>query len=114
MKTNLRPHKVLNKVSPEGDIHALCFTEGPFAYIIFSYDDVTFNENEDQDHLKVGFVYNIHDVPEEKLGFDVKAFEQELGDFLIELLMYGLERDHLGFIDDNETRENNSIKPDSQ
>lgn len=114
MKTKLRPHKVLSKIEIGGDIHALSLTEGPFSDIVFSYRSVDFEENEEQDHLKIRFDYNIHYVPPEKLNFDVKAFEQELGDFVVELLMYGLEKENLGFVNDNETRENDSLKPDSQ
>ena len=114
MKTTLRPHKVLGRSTPEGELHALCFTEGEFADIVFSYTNVNFEENEEQDHLRIGYEYNVHYVPEHKLGFDKEAFETELGDFVVQLLMYGIERDNLGFIDDNENRENDSIQPDSQ
>lgn len=98
--TPLRPHKVLGAVTADGELHALCLTEGPFAYIVFNYNKVDFEEIEDT--IKVRFEYNIHEVPEGKQDFDVAAFEKELGDFLIELLHYGIERDILGYIDDNE------------
>ena len=114
MKTKLRPHKVLGKTTPDGELHALTFTEGSFDGIIFSYTDVSFCEDEERGVLRVGFEYNIHDIPYDKHGFDVKAFEKELGDFVIELLQYGLEKNHLGFIDDNENRKDNLIKLDSQ
>ena len=114
MKTNLRPHKVLGKSTEQGEIHALSLTEGPFAGIIFSYTDVSFEEDTVNDKLRIGYNYHVHSVPYEKNGYDVMAFEKELGDFVVELLYYGLERNHLGYIDDNETRENNSIKLDSQ
>lgn len=114
MKTKLRPHKVLSKVEVGGDLYALSFTEGQFADIVFSYTNVNFEENEEQDHLKIKFEYNIHYVPEDKIGFDTKVLEKELGDFVVELLMYGLEIENLGFVNDNETRENDSLKPDPQ
>lgn len=114
MKTKLRPHKVLGRSTPEGELHALCFTEGKFANIVFSFSNVNFEENEEQDHLKIGYTYDVHYVPDEQIGFDTKEFETELGDFVVELLMYGVEKDRLGFIDDNENRENNSIESDSQ
>lgn len=112
MKTKLRPHKVLGKTSIEGDLHALVLTEGPFAGIIFSYSDVSFDEHEDQ--LKIGFEYNLYEVPEDKKDYDKIAFEKELGDFIVELLYYGLEHDKLGYIDDSKTREDDSLKLDSQ
>ena len=114
MKTKLRPHKVLGKQTEEGEIHALCLNEGPFAGIIFSYRDVSFEEDSENDQLKIGFEYDVHSIPFDKNGYDVKAFEKELGDFVVELLYYGLERNHLGFIDDTTPREDNSIKLDSQ
>ena len=114
MKTKLRPNKVLGKRTEEGEIHALCLTEGPFAGIIFSYSDVSFEEDSVNDKLRIGFEYNVHSVPYEKDGYDEEAFEKELGDFIVELLYYGLERNHLGFIDDNENRKDNLIKLDSQ
>lgn len=114
MKTKLRPHKVLGKRTDEGDLHALSLTEGPFAGIIFSYNDVSFEEDKENDKLKIAFDYDVHSVPYDKHGYDQEAFEKELGDFVVELLYYGLERNHLGFIDDNENRKNNLIKLDSQ
>jgi hypothetical protein len=114
MKTKLRPHKVLGRSTAAGELHALSFTTGDFAGIVFSYTTVNFEENEEQDHLKIAFEYNVHYVPEDKMDFDTEVFEKELGDFVVELLMYGLEKEHLGFIDGNENRENNSIESDSQ
>lgn len=112
MKTKLRPHKVLGKTSIEGDLHALVLTEGPFAGIIFSYSNVSFDEQEDQ--LKIGFEYNLYEVPADKKDYDKIAFEKELGDFIVELLYYGLETDKLGYIDDSKTREDDSLKLDPQ
>lgn len=108
--TPLRPHKVLGKTVDGGELHALCFTTGPFADIVFSYSNVRFEENEEQDHLKVTYSYDVHEVPEDKINYDVKAFEQELGDFVMDLLQYGIERDHLGYIDDEQTREDHPFQ----
>ena len=116
MKTTpLRPHKVLGRSGYGGDLHALTLETGPFAGIVFSYDDVRFSEEhlENEDKLKIHFEYHVHEVPEALEGYDKKAFENELGDFLVELLYYGLERDHLGFIDE-QNREDNSFESDSQ
>lgn len=114
MKTNLRPHKVLGRSTPEGELHALCFSEGRFADIVFSYTNVNFEENEEQDHLKIGYEYNIHYVPDDKMGFNKEEFEIELGDFVVQLLRYGVEQESLGFINDNENRKDDSIESDSQ
>lgn len=110
--TPLRPHKVLGKEGFDGDLHGLTLTTGDFAGIIFSYSNVTFKEDGDQ--LRIGFEYTIHDVPSVREGFDKKVFEKELGDFIVELLYYGLERDKLGFIDGEQNREDDSIESNAQ
>jgi hypothetical protein len=114
MKTTpLRPHKVLGTNTAEGDLHALTLLTGPFAGIIFSYTDVKFSEDEANDKLKVAFEYFVHDVPEDKEGYSTSQFENELGDFLMELVFYGLERDNLGFIDE-QNREDYPFQSDTQ
>lgn len=112
--TPLRPHKVLGKSGHGGDLHGLVLLEGPYAGIIFSYSNVTFKEDLKNDRLRLGFEYEIHDVPQDKEGFDDKGFEKELGDFIVELLYYGLEKDHLGFIDGEQNRENDSFESNAQ
>lgn len=114
--TQLRPHSVVGKSGYNGDQHALALKEGPFSGIVFSYTEVGFNEEEidNETKLKISFEYLVHDVPKDKVGYDKIAFEQELGDFMVELLYYGLERDHLGFIPDEQNREDNSFEPDAQ
>jgi hypothetical protein len=112
--TQLRPHKVLGRPGHNGDSHALCFTTGEFANIIFTYTDVNFKEDTENDKLVVGFEYYVHDVPKECYGYNKEAFEKELGDFVIQLLYYGLERDKLGFIDDQENRTDHPFESNSQ
>lgn len=112
--TPLRPHKVLGRSGLDGDIHALTLLEGPHAGIVFTYSNVTFKEDLPNDTLRLGFEYTIHDVPQEKEGFDKKVFEKELGDFIVELLYYGLERDKLGFIDGEQNREDDSFESNAQ
>lgn len=97
--TILRPHRVLGAVKDGKDIHALSLTEGDFSGIIFSYNGVKFTEDVDNDKLKIHFEYEVHYVPDSKADYSKEAFEKELGDFIVELLYYGLEKDHLGFID---------------
>ena len=112
--TPLRPHKVLGRDGLDGELHGLMLTSGDFAGIVFSYSHVTFKEDLENDRLKLGFEYQIHDVPQAREGFNKKAFEKELGNFIVELLYYGLERDKLGFIDGEQNREDNSIESYSQ
>jgi hypothetical protein len=115
MKTTpLRPHKVLGRAGHGGDTHALCFTTGEFANIVFTYTDVSFKEEPENDKLKIHFEYFVHDVPSSCEGYDKEAFEKELGDFMVELLYYGLERDTLGFIDDQENRTDHPFESNTQ
>lgn len=110
----IRQHKVLGKATEQGELHALTLTEGPFAGIIFAYKNVSFDEDAVNDKLRMGYEYDVHSVPYDKNDYDVKAFEKELGDFLVELLYYGLEHNHLGYINDDKTRKDDTIKLDSQ
>jgi len=110
--TPLRPHKVLGKTSVSGELHALSFTTGEFADIIFSYTDVKFIENDDT--LTIAFEYHLHDVPHHLKDFDTEVFEKELGDFITALLYYGIERDKMGFIDGEQDREDDSFESDAQ
>ena len=114
--TPLKPHKVLGRSGHGGDLHALSFTEGPFAGIIFSYRTVSFEEKalENEDKLVIKFEYDVHEVPQALSNYDKEAFERELGDFVIQLLYYGLERDKLGFVDGEQNRTDDSFEPDSQ
>ena len=84
---------------------------------LIHYFKLDYRHNADQykeiDKLVVGYEYYIHDVPEDKYGFDKTAFEKELGDFVVELLYYGLERDKLGFIDDQENRTDHPFESNS-
>lgn len=113
--TPLRPHKVLGQTGYGGDTHALTLTTGPFAGIIFSYTHVAFEEEEHDEELKlkIKFEYLVHDTPAHMENYDKPTFEKELGDFVVELLYYGLEHDHLGFIDE-QNRKDYPIQPDSQ
>ena len=119
MKTSeLKPHKVLGRTGYGGDLHALTLTEGPFAGIIFSYSTVSFSEEtlENEDKLKIHFEYDVHEIPPDKNDYNKELFEAELGEFIIQLLYYGLEKDFLGYVDtpDEHNRENNSEQFDNE
>jgi hypothetical protein len=86
---NLRPHKTLEK----NGVAALQLTEGDFSGIIFSYGKVSFEEDHENEKLKVNFDYEIHD--DKGLAFDKQVFEKELGDFLIELIVWGAEQNSI-------------------
>jgi len=110
MKTDMvRPHKTLER----NGVIALMLTEGEFSGIIFSYGRVSFVEDKENDRLRVNFVYNIHEQEPENLDHD--AFKKELGDFLMELMAYGVVNNDIvytGGVDEN--REVDPIELDSQ
>lgn len=110
--TPLRPHTVVGKKTADGEIHALSFSTAPYDGIVFSYSSVSFKEEPELDKLVLKFEYAVHDVPDHQRGYDKAAFEKELGDFMVQLLYYGLERDFLGFTDEN--RKNHPLQSHSQ
>lgn len=106
--TPLMPHKVLSDKATNGLPVGLTFTENKFAGIVFRYTDVKFNEDRENDVLKVQFNYSVLDVPDALVDYDKSEFEKIVSEFGLQLLYYGLERDHLGFIDD-ENRNNYTV-----
>lgn len=106
---NVRPHKTLER---NGQL-ALQLSEGEYSGIIFSFGGVSFEENKKLDHLKIKFDYTIYEGDDEDL--DKAAFEKHIGDFLMELIVWGAYENKLiykGGIDEN--REDNIIESDSQ
>ena len=105
----VRPHKTLER----NGVIALMLTEGEYSGIIFSYGKVNFEEDKENDRLRVKFDYTIHEeVPE---NLDRAGFHKELGDFLMELLMYGIIQNDIvytGGVDEN--REVDPIELDPQ
>jgi hypothetical protein len=105
----MRSHRTLER----NGVIALELTDGEYSGIIFSYGGVRFEENEARDNLKVHFDYEIHE-GEDKLK-DKVAFEKDLGDFIIEMIIDGIEKNNLvykGGIDEN--REDDIIESDPQ
>ena len=113
MTTNVRPHKTLER----DNRIALQLLEGEFSGVIFSYDSIKFEEDKGKDSLKVTFNYELHkELPCLYAKDNSKAlFEKELGDFLIELTMFGLEQGTMvykGGVD--EDRKEYLVESDSQ
>lgn len=90
----MRPHKVLEHKNGEG-VYALKLTEGKHAGIIFSYGKVEFKENEAKDNLVINFEYEIHE--DYGITYDKGEFERELGEFLQELIEYGVENNDITY-----------------
>jgi|SRR5687768_11817173 len=112
--TILRPHQMLEKNIDGQQIYAIKFTDSEFSNIIFSYDRVEFIDDEENDVLTTRFNYTIHSGFLEETRR--KAFEKELGDFLIEMVCDGIMKKNLifsGGIDD-ENREDNTSSIDHE
>lgn len=105
--TALMPHKVLSDKATNGLPVGLTFTENQFAGIVFRYTDVKFNEDKDNDVLRVQFNYTVLDVPDALVDYDKSAFEKIVSEFGLQLLYYGLERDHLGMLPADESNDFN-------
>ena len=92
--------------------HALKLTDPPYSGIIFSYGKVEFEEVGDT--LKIKFVYDVHD--DAGIDYDEVEFEKYLGDFLQELIYYGIEQNDITYTGgvDDENRTGDPIEPDSQ
>ena len=106
----LRPHVVME--NSQNGIQAIKLTEEPYSGIIFTYGKVEFIE--DGDKLRIKFDYDVHD----NAGKDCesKEFEQYLGDFLQELIVWGVVNNDITYTGgiDNENRTGDLIEPDSQ
>ena len=105
----LRPHVVLE--NKHNGMHAIKLTEEPYSGIIFTYGKVEFKEQ--ADNLNIGFEYEILD--NAGRNFVKEDLEQYLGDFLQELIVYGVAQNNLtytGGVDENRTGD--PIEPDSE
>lgn len=98
----VRPHVVLESKST--GISAIKLTDGPYSGIIFNYGKVEFVEDYDNDKLHIKFEYDLHN--DGGLKYNKEDFEIYLGEFLQELIMYGLVNNDIiytGGIDENRT-----------
>ena len=104
----IRPHRVVE--SKKSGVQALQLTEHPYGGIIFSFGKVDFEEKDTggEKALCIKFDYEVHD--DAGLDYNKEEFERYLGDFLQELIWYGLENNDLvytGGVDENRTEDSN-------
>ena len=78
-------------VDNEHGVQAIKLTDEPYAGIIFSYGKVEFPDPEEP---ILSFDYELHHVPD-GLFYDEEEFKQYLGDFLVELIMWGLNQNSI-------------------
>ena len=85
----VRPHKTLER----NGVIALKLLEGDYSGIIFSFGGVSFEELKELDHLKIKFDYTIYEGEDEIA--DKQDFEKHIGDFLMELIVWGAHENNL-------------------
>lgn len=98
-----RQHEVLTETSGSQVFHPIRLQSGPYEGIIFTYGMVKLVE--DGDSLILKFDYDVHEVPEGLEDYDADGLEKELGDFLVELIEYGLMTDTLGVTDGTDRKD---------
>lgn len=74
-------------VNSDNGVQAIQLTDDPYSGIIFSYGKVEFP---DPDEPILSFEYDLHHVPD-GLIYEVDVFEHYIGDFLVELILFGLK-----------------------
>ena len=100
----VRPYKQFSRRG-ESSCEALMLTEGKHAGIIFSYGKVSFEEDKENETLRMHFEYEVHD--KNDVEYDKKEFEDELSDFLHELMLYNLAKNEITYTGGvDEDREN--------
>lgn len=109
----VRPHKVLQKRG--GSLtEALMLTEGKHRGIIFSYGKVKLNEETvgDELRLQLKYDYEVHD--DGGVFYKKEELEQELGDFLVELIGSQIEDNEVVFtggVDEIRENDNKQFNP---
>lgn len=106
-------HKILQYAGDDG-VYAVQLTDPPYAGIMFSYGEVKFPEDLDEDEkITVKFEYDIID--NKGIEYDVAEFETYIGDLLIEIIMYQLSKNEIVYTGGtSENRDDNIIESDSE
>lgn len=99
------PYVVLE--NKHNGMHAIKLTEGAFEGIIYTYGKVSFDEDEENDTVRIAFEYEIIDNASKGMT-DMKPFENYIGKILEELIHQGIEENNLtytGGVDENRTKD---------
>jgi hypothetical protein len=89
-------HKVTENKHHE--MHAIQLTDEPYNGIIFSFGEVTFptdGEPDSDGNVTLKFDYDIHD--DAGIEYNKEEFEKYLGDFLTELIIYGVKNNNIAY-----------------
>ena len=104
MKNNL---PIVTVKSKTDGLEAIKLTEGAFEGIIYTYGKVEFEEDEENDTVRLKFDYEIHDYNNKTIT-DKAPFETYIGDILQELIHKGIEENSLtytGGVDEDRTKD---------
>jgi hypothetical protein len=96
-------------------LQAIKLLADPFSGIIYTYGKIEFEEDADNDILRLKFEYDIVDYADKQLA-DKKPFEAYIGGLLEQMIHEGIEQNNLTYTGgiDNENRTGDLIEPDSQ
>ena len=112
MAKTYKPYVVMHH--KEAGVDAIKLTEGPFEGIMYTYGVVNFEEDEENDTLKMNFEYEILDNGGKGFG-NKEPFEQYIGDILQDLIHEGIAENSItytGGVDEN--RDSDSVESDKQ
>ena len=101
------PHAIVEQEFNGEKIHAIRLQETPYNDIIISYGRVSFKADEATDTLSISFEYEL--IEDNDQDYDVKEFENYIGQLLQEIIIFEMGRNNLiftGGTDDN--RKDNS------
>ena len=106
MKNSL-PFKVLENT--KNDLQVIKLTEDPYKGIMYTYGQISFDEDLENDRAIIKFEYNIHETADIIMNDgELKEFEQYIGRILEELIHHGIANNDLtytGGVDENRTKD---------
>ena len=104
---NNLPIKVLE--NSKNNLQVIKLTEEPYAGIMYTYGQISFDEDLENDRAVIKFEYNIHDTADIIMDdSELKEFEQYIGRILEELIHQGIANNDLtytGGVDENRTKD---------
>jgi hypothetical protein len=112
----LPPHQTVEHKDAPG-VTAIKLLAEPYSGIIVSYGKVSFDTTHGdagEEHVKMNFEYTLHeDAGKDMTAKQMKEFEVYLGDFLRDLIIYGIKENNIAYTGGvDESRENDPIQSD--
>lgn len=112
----LPPHKTVEHKDAPG-VTAIKLLAEPYSGIIISYGKVSFDTiygDSGEEHVKMSYAYTLHDdAGKDMSAKQMKDFEVYLGNFLRDLIIYGIKENNIAYTGGvDESRENDPIQSD--